>query len=112
MFSPQLIGLIALAYVGLLFGLAWFGDRLPSRRLGGRTRAAIYSLSLAVYCTSRTFFGAVGSAASDGWIFATIYIGHIVVLVLGHDLMHRILKLSRDKRLKSIADIIANRFGK
>jgi len=112
MFSPQLIGLIALAYVGLLFGLAWFGDRLPSRRLGGRTRAAIYSLSLAVYCTSWTFFGAVGSAASDGWLFATIYIGPILVLVLGHDLMHRILKLSREQRLTSIADFIAHRFGK
>lgn len=112
MFSPQLIALIALAYVGLLFGLAWFGDRLPAHRLGGRTRAVIYSLSLAVYCTSWTFFGAVGSAASDGWLFAAIYIGPILVLVLGHDLMHRILKLSREQRLTSIADFIAHRFGK
>src|SRR6056297_1733535 len=112
MFSPQLIALIALAYVGLLFGLAWFGDRLPAHRLGGRARAVIYSLSLAVYCTSWTFFGAVGSAASDGWLFATIYIGPILVLVFGHDLMHRILKLSREQRLTSIADFIAHRFGK
>ena len=112
MFSPQLIALIALAYVGFLFGLAWFGDRIPARRLGRRTRAVIYSLSLAVYCTSWTFFGAVGSAASDGWLFATIYIGPILVLVLGHDLMHRILKLSREQRLTSIADFIAHRFGK
>jgi len=112
MFSPQLIALIALAYVGLLFALAWFGDRVPAHRLGKRTRAVIYSLSLAVYCTSWTFFGAVGSAASDGWLFATIYIGPIAVLIFGHDLMHRILKLAREQRLTSIADFIAHRFGK
>ncbi|MBS3745667.1 MAG: PAS-domain containing protein [Wenzhouxiangellaceae bacterium] len=112
MFSPQFIALIALAYVGLLFALAWIGDRLPQDRLSGRTRTVVYSLSLAVYCTSWTFFGAVGSAAADGWLFATIYIGPILVLVLGHDLMHRILKLSREQRLTSIADFIAHRFGK
>jgi len=101
-----------LAYVGLLFALAWFGDRLPEGRIAARTRAVIYSLSLAVYCTSWTFFGAVGSAATDGWLFAAIYIGPILVLMLGHDLMHRILKLSREQRLTSIADFIAHRFGK
>src|SRR6056297_3783377 len=111
-FSPSLIALVALGYVGLLFALAWFGDRLPEGRLDGRCRAIVYSLSLAVYCTSWTFFGAVGSAASDGWLFATIYIGPILVLVFGHDLMHRILKLSREQRLTSIADFIAHRFGK
>jgi len=112
MFSTPFIALIALAYVGLLFALAWLGDRLPEHRMGGRTRVAVYSFSLAVYCTSWTFFGAVGSAASDGWLFATIYIGPILVLVLGHDLMHRILRLSREQRLTSIADFIAHRFGK
>ena len=112
MFSPQFIALIALGYVGLLFGLAWLGDRLPEHRIGGRARAVIYSFSLAVYCTSWTFFGAVGSASTDGWLFATIYIGPILVLVLGHDLMHRILKLSREQHLTSIADFIAHRFGK
>jgi len=112
MFSPQFIALIALAYVGLLFVVAWLGDRLPEHRMGGRTRAVVYSLSLAVYCTSWTFFGAVGSAATDGWLFAAIYTGPILVLVLGHELMHRILKLSREQRLTSIADFIAHRFGK
>ncbi|MGK7296939.1 MAG: PAS domain-containing hybrid sensor histidine kinase/response regulator [Candidatus Wenzhouxiangella sp. M2_3B_020] len=112
MFSPPLIATIALGYVGLLFALAWFGDRLPERRLGGRTRAVIYSLSLAVYCTSWTFFGAVGSAVSNGWLFAAIYVGPILVLVLGHDLMARILDISRRQRLTSIADFISHRFGK
>jgi len=112
MFSPTLIALFALAYVGLLFAIAWYGDRIPDRRIRGRTRAVVYSLSLAVYCTSWTFFGAVESAVADGWLFATIYLGPILVMVLGHDLMQRILKLSREQRLTSIADFIAYRFGR
>ena len=112
MFSPSLIAIVALGYVGLLFALAWFGDRLPESRMTGRRRAIVYSLSLAVYCTSWTFFGAVGSAVSDGWLFAAIYLGPILVLVFGHDLMLRILRLSRENQLTSIADFIAHRFGK
>ena len=69
MFSPTLIAITALGYVGLLFAIAHVGDRFSSRRISGRLSAIIYSLSLAVYCTSWTFFGAVGSAVSNGWLF-------------------------------------------
>ncbi|MDT8438526.1 MAG: PAS domain-containing hybrid sensor histidine kinase/response regulator [Wenzhouxiangellaceae bacterium] len=112
MFSPTLVALLSLLYVGVLFAIAWYGDRIPDRRIRGRLRAVIYSLSLAVYCTSWTFFGAVGSAVTDGWLFATIYLGPILVVLLGHDLMQRILKLSHEQRLTSIADFLAYRFGK
>jgi PAS domain S-box-containing protein len=112
MFSASLIALLSLAYVGLLFAIAWWGDRGAAIPLGPRTRAAVYSLSLAVYCTSWTFFGAVGSAVENGWLFATIYLGPILVLVFGHDLMQRILRQSRQQRLTSIADFIAHRYGR
>jgi Na+/proline symporter/signal transduction histidine kinase len=112
MFPTALIALIALAYVGVLFAIAWYGDRLPAGRIGPRWRAAIYSLSLAVYCTSWTFFGAVGSAVENGWLFAAIYLGPILVVVLAHDLIRRILELTREQRLTSIADFIAFRYGK
>jgi len=111
MFSPPLIAALSLAYVGLLFAIAWWGDRAAAVPLGPRTRAVIYSLSLAVYCTSWTFFGAVGSAVENGWLFATIYIGPVIVLIFGHDLMRRILHQSRTQRLTSIADFIAHRYG-
>ncbi|WP_376691039.1 hybrid sensor histidine kinase/response regulator [Wenzhouxiangella sp. EGI_FJ10409] len=112
MFSPPLIAALSLAYVGLLFAIAWWGDRVVAVPLGGRTRAVIYSLSLAVYCTSWTFFGAVGSAVENGWLFATIYLGPVLVLIFGHDLMQRILRQSRQQRLTSIADFIAHRYGR
>src|SRR4029453_16554606 len=65
----------ALGYIGLLFVVASYGDR--TRRFGrvGRSRLFIYPLSLAIYCTSWTFFGSVGLASRTGYDFLTIYVG-------------------------------------
>ena len=112
MFSPAFIALIALLYVGLLFAIAYLGDRLASDRISARTSAVIYSLSLGVYCTSWTFFGAVGSAVNDGWLFVTIYLGPVLVFVLAHRLLIKMLDLTQRLRLTSIADFIAYRYGK
>ena len=67
MLNPFSLILIALAYVALLFAIAWVGDQKRIARDHRNVQAAIYSLSLAVYCTSWTFYGAVGSAATTGW---------------------------------------------
>ena len=39
----------------------------------------VYALSLAVYCTSWTFFGSVGLASERGLEFLAIYIGPLLV---------------------------------
>ncbi len=65
----------ALAYIGLLFLVASYGDRTRGLGREGRTRLLIYPLSLAIYCTSWTFFGSVGFASRTGFDFLTIYIG-------------------------------------
>ena len=67
--SGVLIALVSLFYVGVLFAVAWYGDR-NSHILSRRWQPWIYSLSLAVYCTSWTFFGAVGQAALEPWSFS------------------------------------------
>ena len=108
---PVLI-VVSLLYVALLFALAYWGDRPAMPRFSPRWRAAIYGLSLAVYCSSWTFYGAVGSAVSNGWLFATIYLGPALVMILGFGLMRRILALTREHRITSIADFIAWRYGK
>src|SRR6476619_7935768 len=71
---------VALGYIGLLFLVASYGDR--TRRLGrdGRTRLLIYPLSLAMYCTSWTFFGSVGFASRPGFDFLTIFIGPALLI--------------------------------
>ena len=104
--------LIALAYMGLLFGVAWYGDKQRIARDHRNIQALIYSLSLAVYCTSWTFYGAVGAAATTGWGYLPIYLGPILVMLLGFDLIRRVAVTSRDQRITSIADYIAFRYGR
>ena len=106
-----LLGL-SIIYVLLLFAIARWGDRVGFGRLSPRFRAITYSLGLAVYCTSWTFYGAVGSAATSGWLYLPIYLGPILVIVLGWGLVQRIVAISKENNLTSIADFIAARYGK
>ncbi len=106
-----LLGL-SIAYVAILFAIARLGDRIGTRNLAPRARALVYSLALAVYCTSWTFYGAVGSAAVNGWLFLPIYLGPMLVFVFGWGLIRRIVTISKQQNLTSIADFIAARYGK
>jgi Na+/proline symporter len=98
--------------MGLLFTIAWFGDKQRIGRNHRKFKAIIYALSLAVYCTSWTFYGAVGSAASTGWGFLPIYLGPALLMLFGFDVLRRIAITSRDQRITSIADFIAYRYGR
>src|SRR5437764_960228 len=102
----------ALGYIGLLFVIASYGDR--TRRFGreGRWRHFIYPLSLAIYCTSWTFFGSVGLASRTGFDFLPIYIGPILMIGLASPLITRIVRLAKAQNITSIADFIAARYGK
>src|SRR6202041_3407065 len=103
---------IALAYIGFLFLVASYGDRHKELVRGSRARLLIYPLSLAIYCTSWTFFGSVGVAARTGFDFLTIYIGPVLMLALGWPLIVRIARLAKAQNITSIADFIAARYGK
>ncbi len=100
---------VALGYIGLLFVVASYGDRT---RRADRPRLLIYPLSLAIYCTSWTFFGSVGLASRTGYDFLTIYIGPMVMFGLGYPLILRIVRLAKAQNITSIADFIAARYGK
>src|SRR5207253_8716767 len=98
----------ALGYIGLLFVVASYGDR--TRRFGreGRWRGLIYPLSLAIYCTSWTFFGSVGLASRTGFFdFLTIYLGPMILKGVCSPLIMRIVRLAQDQNNTSIADFIA-----
>jgi len=112
MLHPWSLILIALAYTGLLFTIAWIGDKKRIAKGHRNIQAVIYSLSLAVYCTSWTFYGAVGSAATTGWGFLPIYLGPALLMLLGFDVIKRVAETSRDQRITSIADYIAFRYGR
>jgi Na+/proline symporter/signal transduction histidine kinase len=106
-------GVIAAAfgYIGFLFFVASHGDRwLPAKR--GRGSALIYPLSLAIYCTSWTFFGSVGFATRTSVDFLAIYVGPILMIALGTPLLRRVIQLAKSQKITSIADFIAARYGK
>lgn len=106
------IVVLAIAYVTMLFAIANAGDRKSARHGGGNPRPLIYALSLAIYCTSWTFFGSVGVAAERGFEFLAIYAGPILAFVFGYPLLQRIIRLSKTERITSIADFLASRYGK
>ncbi|PSJ60344.1 hybrid sensor histidine kinase/response regulator [Pseudaminobacter soli (ex Li et al. 2025)] len=106
------IVIIAVAYVTLLFAIASLGDRRAALRGSGRPRLGIYSLSLAIYCTSWTFFGSVGLASERGFEFLAIYIGPTLVFAFGFPLLRRIVKLAKAEKITSIADFLGARYGK
>jgi Na+/proline symporter len=102
----------ALAYLGFLFAVAHYGDRQARLRKHTSGRPVIYALSLAVYCTSWTFFGSVGLAATGGFDFLPVYIGPIILFAIGWPLIRRIVRLAKSQNITSIADFIAARYGK
>lgn len=104
-----LIGL-SLTYLGLLFLIAFVADKYKRRRLKGQP--LLYSLSLAVYCTSWTFFGTVGQASGSPWSPVPIYLGPMLVFLFGWRLLARLILVAKREHITSIADFIAARYGK
>lgn len=112
MITGALIVVISFAYVGLLFAIAYYGDK---RADAGRSIIAnpyIYTLSLAVYCTSWTFYGSVGRAATSGVGFLPIYLGPTLMAALWWYVLLKMVRISKAHRITSIADFIASRYGK
>ena len=109
--SGGLIAAVALVYMAILFAIAFYGDR-NSASMSPRLRPWVYSLSLAVYCTSWTFFGAVGQAAEQLWSFLPIYLGPIILLLTMPWALQKMVMISKQENITSIADFIAARYGK
>lgn len=99
----------ALAYGALLFVIAFVADRRGGRWLRS---GWVYTLSLSIYCTAWTFYGAVGYAARSGLEFLTIYLGPSLVMIGWWGLLRRLVAVARRQRVTSIADMVAARYGK
>jgi len=77
--SIWLVGLISLAYVGFLFVLAILGDRIRK----SSWQPYVYSLTLAIFCTTWAFYGTVEQTVRHGWLLAPTYLGAIVLITVG-----------------------------
>ncbi|MGY5652315.1 hybrid sensor histidine kinase/response regulator [Vibrio cincinnatiensis] len=101
---------VSLVYLGVLFLIAWYGDK--QTRWLARWRPWIYSLSIAVYCTSWTFYGTVGQASENPWSFLPIYLAPMLVFLFGWRILARLILIAKREHITSIADFIGARYGK
>lgn len=108
-------GLVAVSvvYVMGLFAVAFLAEQ---RAAEGKARwlssPVIYTLSLSIYTTAWTFYGAVGNAARSGLEFMTIYLGPTLVFIGWFWLLRKMVRIGRAQRITSIADMISSRYGK
>ncbi|HYQ99822.1 MAG TPA: sensor histidine kinase [Casimicrobiaceae bacterium] len=103
---------VALAYIGVLFAIARYGDRRADRGRSIIANPYIYALSLGVYATAWTFYGSVGRAAADGVGFLPIYIGPTLMMALWWLVLRKIVRISKANRITSLADFVSSRYGK
>ena len=95
MFSPWLLFFFILAYLVLLFLVAHVADRKEAQGKSLAANPYVYSLSLAVYCTSWTFYGSVGKAANGGLSFLTIYLGPTLMASLWWIVLRKIVLVAK-----------------
>ncbi len=113
MIGFNVLAFVCVAYVALLFLVAFAAERLADRGLAGWLRSPIvYTLSLSIYCTAWTFYGAVGYAVRSGLEFVTIYLGPTIVMIGWWWLVRKLVRIGRSQRITSIADLISSRYGK
>jgi Na+/proline symporter/nitrogen-specific signal transduction histidine kinase len=110
--SLSLIIVCSLLYIALLFYIAWWVDKRADRGASVVSNPYVYALSLAVYCTAWTFFGSVGRATSGGLSFLAVYLGPSLLAPLWYMLLRKMILISKNQRITSIADFISSRYGK
>jgi Na+/proline symporter/signal transduction histidine kinase len=104
---------VCIVYVALLFGIAFAAERRAERgQLSWLRSPLVYTLSLSIYCTAWTFYGAVGYAARSGLEFVTIYLGPTLVLIGWWWILRKLVRIGRTQHVTSIADLISSRYGK
>lgn len=104
--------LVSIGYAAVLFAVAWIGDRYPLYPQRPWLRPVVYSLALAVYCSSWTFYGAVGTAVHHGIGYLPIYLGPLLLLLFGWRILERMALIAQTQNTVSIADFIASRYGR
>ncbi len=113
MVTFNLLVAVSLAYAAFLFLVAFAADRQAARGRDSWLRSStIYTLSLSIYCTAWTFYGAVGYAARSGLEYLTVYLGPTLVMIGWWWILRRLVRIGRTQRITSIADLISSRFGK
>jgi diguanylate cyclase (GGDEF)-like protein len=112
MLPGWMVALVAFAYLGLLFAVAYHGDKSAERGRSLIANPYVYALSLAVYATAWTFYGSVGRAAVSGIGFLPVYLGPTIAATLWWIVLRKIIRIAKENRITSLADFISSRYGK
>ncbi|HNA68595.1 MAG TPA: sensor histidine kinase [Rhodocyclaceae bacterium] len=112
MLSGTTVVAVSFLYLAALFGVAYYGDKRADAGRSVIANPTIYALSLAVYCTTWTYYGSVGRAASSGIGFVPVFLGPTLVVGLWWFVMLKMIRIGKSNRITSIADFIASRYGK
>lgn len=107
-----LIIAVTTVYVLGLFYIGWRGDKAAQDNKSPAANGIGYALALAVYCTSWTYFGAVGTAASSGLDFIWIYAGPALVFLFFPHIIRRIGDIAKRESITSLSDFLSARYGK
>ncbi|MHB8767172.1 MAG: SLC5/6 family protein, partial [Deferrisomatales bacterium] len=110
--TPARLGAIALGYLLFLFGVAYWAERRKDRGRSIISNPVVYALSIAVYCTSWTFYGSVGRAAATGFGFLAVYLGPTLMAFAWWFLLRKMVRVARQNHITSISDFVASRYGK
>ncbi len=111
MFSGYLLFLFLLGYLSILFLVAYYAEKKEKSGKSIVSNPYVYALSLAVYCTSWTFYGSVGKAATSGFAFLTIYLGPTLIASLWWILLTKMISIAKRNRITTISDFIGSRYG-
>ncbi len=111
MFRTYELLLIILGYLSVLFLAAYYAEKKEKEGKSISNNPYVFALSLAVYCTSWTFYGSVGKAANSGLDFLTIYIGPTLMASLWWIVLKKIVRIAKTNRITTISDFIGSRYG-
>ena len=104
--------LLAILYILGLFWIANWGDKEGPIAKRLTRHPLVYSLSLAIYCTAWTFYGAIGEANRSGWTYLPILLGPVLLYTFGFRLLKKMIFVSHRQNITSVADFISSRYGK
>lgn len=106
------VSIAAIGYLGLLFAIAYFGDKHAARLRNTAWQPLIYALSLAVFCTAWSFYGAVGRTAIGFYDFVLVCGGPMLMMLLGYPLLQKMVRTAQANNVTSVADFMGARYGK
>jgi sigma-B regulation protein RsbU (phosphoserine phosphatase) len=108
----KIIFIITLCYLILLYIIGYISEKIYLKKPQYLSNPYIYSLTLAVYCTTWTYYGSVGRAATNGVEFISIYIGPTLIIFTWWFFLRKIVRISENHNITSITDFISFRYGK